>query len=299
MEMKSFKSLHLVTVLVLLVLNNGFSFQLGTAIAAPKKCNSQNSAEHDRFMKQGYQASAYRNNKNTALENFNRALKLCPDDSNTNTAIKNINAYYKNVNVMHVIPSNIGAPSNRAQAATRKQNCLDGKKLVALIPKMYLGLTAMERPTLLFYIPPTLAPTLKLTLKDNSSKTIYTKIIKTPAKTGLFPFKFSEFQETLSLTPFKTYQWTFSLVCDPKDPSADVMVFGSIQRIELDPVLSRELKAVTPGDRVALYATNGLWYDTIATLIEAIQSNPKNSQLPTDWLELLRSEELDKDIITP
>jgi Domain of Unknown Function (DUF928) len=289
MEMKSFKSFHFISLSALLVLNNGFSFQLGTVIAVPKTCNPQNITEYDRFMKQGYQASTQRNNKNTALENFNRALKLCPDDSNANKAIENINAYYKNANVMHVTPSGIGAPSNRAQAATRNQNCLDGKELVALIPEQELGLTSMEHPTLLFYIPLTSAPTLKLTLEDNSGKTIYTKTFKTPAKTGLVQFKFSEFKESPSLTPLTTYQWTFSLVCDPQDPSANVTVFGSIQRIKLDPTLFGELKTATPSDRVKLYATNGLWYDTVATLAEARQFNPSDPQLAKSWQELLKS----------
>jgi tetratricopeptide (TPR) repeat protein len=289
--MKILRSISLST---LLVLSNGLSILPRSAIAAPKLCNPQSNRDYELCMQLGYQTSIQRDNKNTALENFKRALKLRPKDTNATKAIRNIELQIQQGNVIHVTPSGIGAPSNRAQAATRKQNCLDGKKLVALIPEKQLGLTAMERPTLLFHIPPTSAPTLKVTLEDKSRAKLYTKIMNTPAKTDYVQFKFSDFKDSPSLTPGETYQWTFTLVCDPKDPSANVTVFGNIQRIELDPILTIELKAAKPVNRAILYAMNGLWYDTLAILAEAIQSDPNNSQLTEDWQELMKSSGLQK-----
>ncbi len=191
---------------------------------------------------------------------------------------------------MHVIPSGIGAPTGRAAAGTRNDYCLkDGNKVIALIPENQLSLTAMERPTLLFHIPPTSASTVKVTLQDDNGTTLYTKISATPAKPDFVQFRFADFKNSPSLIPGKIYQWTFTLLCDPKNPSANVTIFGKIRRTELDPILARELKTAKPHDRATLYAVNGLWYDTAATLAEARQANPTNAQLAQDWNELIKS----------
>jgi Domain of Unknown Function (DUF928) len=288
-EVKYVTIIRLIFLSTLLSLNNELLLQQSAVIALPKPCNPPSSEDYALCMGLGYKTSIRAATRKTALEYFRNAQKLRPSDVNATKAVQNLERQMQLGEVMHVTPSGIGAPSNRAQAATRNQNCLDGKKLVALIPENQLGLTSMSRPTLLFYIPPTTAPNLKFSLEDKSGKAFYTKTLKTLAKTGLVQFKFSEFKDSASLTPGKTYQWTFTLLCDPKDPSANVAVSGDIQRIELDPILTSALKTVKLGDRAALYSINGVWYDTIATLAEALQADPSNPQLTKDWQELLKS----------
>jgi Domain of Unknown Function (DUF928) len=130
---------------------------------------------------------------------------------------------------------------------------------------------------------------IQVTLGDGGSKS-YTRIVKTPKNQGDFVrFNFSDFPDSPVIILGKTYQWTFTLLCDPQDPSANTTVSGSIKRIELDPILTNELKIAKPSDRIALYANNGLWYDTVATLVEALQSNPNDPQLAKSWQELLKS----------
>jgi hypothetical protein len=271
------------------ILSIQLPFLQKAVIAQSKSCTPQNSKEYERYMKLGYQASTQYKSKKIALDRFKRAIKLCPGNIFATTAAKNMEFQLQKGNVVHVTPSGIGAPSNRAQAATRKENCLNGEKVVALIPENELILTATERPTLLFYLPPTPASNIQITLGDGGSKP-YTRIVKTPKKQGDFvQFKFSDFTDSPALIPGKTYQWTFTLLCDPQGPSANVTVFGSIQRIELDPILANELEIAKPSDRAILYANNGLWYDTVATLVEALQSNPNDPQLAKSWQELLKS----------
>jgi tetratricopeptide (TPR) repeat protein len=295
MEMKYLKTFRLVFLSSLLLLSNGLPTLQRTAIAAPKSCNSPSSGNYELCMKLGYQTSTQKGKKKAALEYFQNALKLRPSDTNANKAIQNLELQMQGGNVMHVTPSGIGAPTGRAIAGTRNDHCLaDGKKLVALIPEDQLSLTAMERPTLLFHIPLTSAPTVKVTLQDESGTILYTKISTTPAKPDFVQFRFSDFKNSPSLIPGKTYQWTFTLLCNPKNLSANVTVSGNIRRIELDPTLIRELKTAKLRDRANLYAVNGLWYDTVATLAEALQANPTNSQLAQDWKELIESTGLER-----
>lgn len=289
-EMKFVNTLRLICLSSLLLLSSELPVLQRTAIAAPKPCSPPNSGDYELCMKLGYQTSMHRGNQKTALEYFRRALKLRPADANANKAIQNLELQMQGGNVMHVTPSGIGAPTVRATAGTRNDRCLaDGKKLVALIPDDQLGLTSMERPTLLFHIPPTSASNIKVTLQDESGATLYTKTSATPAQPDFVQFRFSDFNDSPTLISDKTYQWTFTLLCDPKNPSANVTVSGNIRRIELDLILIRELKTAKPGDRATLYAVNGLWYDTVATLAEAFQSEPNNSQLAQEWKELLKS----------
>lgn len=289
--MKYLTMLCLIFLLTPWLLIDQLPFPKEVATAQSKSCTPRNHKEYERYMKLGYQASTQYQRKKSALEHFKRAIKICPGDISATNAAKNIEFQLKKGNVIHVTPSGIGAPSNRAQGATRKENCLSGEKVVSLIRDNELGLTATERPSILFYLPPTSAPNIQITLEDGVSK-LYTRTVKTPAKTGFVQFKFSDFTDSPALIPGKTYQWTFTLICDPQDPSANVTVSGSIQRIELDPILINELRTAKPSDRVALYANNGLWYDTMATLVEALQSNPNDPQLAKSWRELLKSVEL-------
>jgi hypothetical protein len=288
--MKFSNTFRLISLSSLLLLSNGVPVLQRTAIASPQSCNPQSNGDYELCMKLGYKASMQRGNQKAALEYFRNAQKLRPGDANANKAIQNIQLHMQGGNVMHVIPSGIGAPTRRATAGTRNDHCLeDGKKVVALIPENQLSLTAMERPTLLFHIPSTSASTVKFTLQDESGATLYTKISATPAKPDFVRFRLSDFKNSPSLIPGKIYQWTFTLLCDPKNPSANVTVFGHIQRTELDPILTSESKAAKPSDRATLYAVNGLWYDTAATLAEALQANPTNFQLAQDWKELIKS----------
>ncbi|NJK28663.1 MAG: DUF928 domain-containing protein [Acaryochloris sp. RU_4_1] len=248
--------------------------------------------EYQRAMQLGYRTST--TNLKAALAHFQRALKLLPGDRKAQIALRNINRQLQRNKVFHVTPSGIRAPAVRSRGATRNQNCLNGHKVIALIPEHQLGFTAKAHPVLLFHIPATSAPQFKMTLAENgSSKTLYEKTLSTAIKSGLVRFELTEFP---ALELQKTYQWSFTLLCDPQDPSADVTVSGMIRRVELDPILLREIENVELSDRAILSAINGLWYDAIDALANARQSNPKDNQLVANWIHLLKSEGLDSEI---
>jgi tetratricopeptide (TPR) repeat protein len=245
-------------------------------------------AGYQQAMQSGYAAAA-KQDYGKALAHFKHALKLQPGDRNAQIVIDNLSRYQKTGKGFHVTPSGIGAPSVRERAATRQQNCLDGQKLVAIIPSDQLGLTSLAQPTLLFYIPPTSAQTLQVRLEDSAGAVLYEKTLKTPKKSGFAGFNFAEFKDSPSLKPETTYQWTFTLQCNPQDTSADVTVSGMIRRINLNPILESQLKNMSNRDRATLYANNGLWYDAVKALDQARQSNPTDTRLAEDWSALLKS----------
>ncbi len=167
---------------------------------------AQSAADYQNAMQLGYKAASEQD-FNKALENFKRALKFRPGDRNAQIAIDNINQYLKEGNRLHVTPSGVGAPNVRSRGATRQKNCLNGRKLVAMIPEKQLVLTSLAQPTLLFYIPTTSAKSLQMRFEDDSTGIkFYEKTLTTPAKPGFFRLSFAELNNTPSLELAKTYR---------------------------------------------------------------------------------------------
>jgi tetratricopeptide (TPR) repeat protein len=293
MEMKRIHYLGLCATGLTILLSPGIIVPVTLGLSIPEIWIAQSAANYENAMQLGYEAAG-KQDYQKALEYFKRSLKLRPRDANAQRAIANTNEIIKEGNDFHVTPSGVGAPNVRERGATRQKNCLNGSKLVAIIPENELGLTSLAKTTLLFYIPPTSAKSLQISFEEKKTGAkFYERTITVPAKSGLAKFDLAEFDDAPSLELDTTYRWTLTLRCDPQDTSADVSVSGAIRRIAIDPILLRELERGSEGDRTRLYAMNRLWYDTVKVIAEARQSNPDDAQLNKDWVELLRSVGLD------
>lgn len=96
-----------------------------------------------------------------------------------------------------------------------------------------------------------------------------------------------------SLEVGKRYQWSFSVVCNPKDRSTDFYVTAYVERIAPQPSLKNDLANPDPMARLSVYAKNGIWYETVATLAEMRRKTPDDAQLTAEWTQLLKSQKLD------
>ena len=61
----------------------------------------------------------------------------------------------------------------------------------------------------------------------------------------------------------KKYRWTFDFLCHLSTQSDVLSVTGVILRAPLSSTLQTQLAAASPQQRVALYAQQGLWYETL------------------------------------
>lgn len=258
---------------------------------------AQASAEYNRYMKQGYAATARRDYQ-TALINFRRALQVRAGDRFARNAINNVSKYVnrRSPSKIGYVPPNWGAPGNRIGAAVR--GCSVGSNsqenpLIALLPANNTGTTTAAYPVLLFYIPQIAEKKLEFSLLDENDNKIYQTAFNYSRTPGIVSLNLSAFEGLPPLKIDKKYHWYFTIVCNPQDRSADSFVDGWVQRIEVDPALASELKKVIPRDRASLYALNGIWYDAAAALYEVRQSNPNNSLLKDEWADLLKSIGLD------
>lgn len=175
-------------------------------------------------------------------------------------------------------PSGVGAPTHRSDAATRGQ-CDSGRpvsfqkgqevRLIALVPENELGLTTSESPAIAFYIPPTCAETMRVSLLDTVTNKSYATLLNTPTSSGIINLKLSSLKDFPPLEMDKKYQWELSLVMDSRDPSADVSVNGFLQRSKTK-------------------ADPNFWFDAVTALMEARQVKPQDAELKEDWNSLMQ-----------
>ncbi|MCU0535238.1 MAG: DUF928 domain-containing protein [Hydrococcus sp. Prado102] len=186
-------------------------------------------------------------------------------------------------------------PKNTAGGASRNDGrCSQDPNnlqpyITAVLPADRYGLTVESHPTFLVYLPPTSAQKAFFSIKDESDRDRYQTFLSLK-QSGVMEIKLPADAPGLEIG--KTYKWSFVMMCDSVLRPDSPLVEGQIQRIEMNANLSERLKEATPIEQAALYGKAGIWYDTVATLVDLKRSQPKNSTLATIWEDLLESVEL-------
>lgn len=187
-------------------------------------------------------------------------------------------------------------PKDSAGGASRNDGrCSQDAKdvqpyVTAVLPANHYGLTVESHPTFLVYLPPTAAQKAFFSIKDESDRDHYQTFLPLPQKSGVMAIELPT--DAPALETNKIYKWSFVMMCDRVLRPDSPLVEGEIQRVEMDSTLSSQLKEATPIEQAALYGKAGIWYDTVATLVEIGRSQPNNSELVTIWEDLLKSVEL-------
>ncbi len=191
-------------------------------------------------------------------------------------------------------PPDVEAPGNRQGATHRGDACPKELSIIPLIPEINLGLTLAKSPTFFAYISQA-ATEVEFTLQteDEQATEIYKTTFKVE-KPGIVEVNLPATNNNQkSIEVGKRYQWSFAVACNPKDPSGDYFVNGSVQRIEPQPTLKSDLANPDPMARAIVYANNGLWYETVTTLAQLRRKAPNDAKLTAEWRQLLQSQKLD------
>ncbi|WP_171843611.1 DUF928 domain-containing protein [Nostoc sp. NIES-3756] len=189
-------------------------------------------------------------------------------------------------------PPKTGAPTNRTGGASRRGDTCNtnNKSLKALLPENNFGLTIEEYPTFFVYIPASSAHLIEFELyEQDANEPLYKTIFKVPDAPGIVSFSLPNNQTLLPLEVGKNYRWFLSLKCNLQDSSENLYVQGSVQRIQPNTNLMRQLEKATPRDRLNIYAQAGIWHDTLTKLAELRRAHPDDKTLATDWTQLLES----------
>ncbi|MEM9487265.1 MAG: DUF928 domain-containing protein [Cyanobacteria bacterium P01_F01_bin.116] len=185
-------------------------------------------------------------------------------------------------------PPNRGAPSETRNAASRTGSCGD---LTAVQPtQTNWGETLKSHPTFGIYVA---APATNLTfeLKDERSKeTLHRVIFDYVEGPGISLYTLPD--TAPALEPNQLYRWQVSLDCtqfntvhvqhtDTK--TSDGVIFRRFASDELQTTLG----TVTSDEQVSLLAANGLWYDTVHTLLIERLNQPGTETWVTQWQSLV------------
>ena len=187
-------------------------------------------------------------------------------------------------------PPKRGAPGGREGAGTRS---LGGPfpTLAVLAPKDHTGLTAQEQPVLYWYLSQETRHPVEVILTDRQSvKPLLAIRLDPPLQPGMQRVPLADYN--IRLAPGVLYKWSVSLVPDAAQRSPNVMTAGTIERIELPNELREQLGQANKITSARLYATAGIWYDTIATLSELIDAAPQDTTLRQQRATVLAQEGL-------
>ncbi|GAA6616172.1 DUF928 domain-containing protein [Scytonema sp. NUACC26] len=162
------------------------------------------------------------------------------------------------------------------------------------------GLTTSERPTFWFYMPYTQnsKASAEFSLQDSAGNDIYKGAVTLPANPSIIGVSLPS---NTSLQLGKTYRWYLKVRCDrQRTASVPIYVEGDIQRVNLDSRIVQELQATTDTQqKVAIYAEEGIWFDSLTMLAQLYLSNPKDASIAANWQSLLQSVNLDNVATAP
>ena len=201
-----------------------------------------------------------------------------------------------------------GAPGGRQKGAGSHSLCkiAEGEEeitpLIALMPeiaikssttnKVYVwAKTTSAHPTFWVYVAYPVNSYVEFTLQDEAENEIYQTTFKLDKTQGIIGLNFP--QDKVSLETGTSYHWYFNIMCNRED-STDDFVEGWVERVELDPVIHSQLELAPPLEKISIYAENGLWYDTLASLDRLRQTEPENQESAAIWSDLLRQVGLDE-----
>ncbi len=191
-------------------------------------------------------------------------------------------------------PPDRGAPPTTAPSGTRGESvgsgqCLLGnKQLTLLLPETGEGLTISKYPTLYVYIPPyENAKQAEFFITDSEKNDVYNHFFQLPEKSGIIGIKLPE-DKSPPLEVGENYFWGVTIFCisEELDPSENASVEGRIKLIKPEKSLYNKLVGVTPLTLPTVYASQGIWYDALESMVQLRRLNPNNPKLIDDWQKL-------------
>ncbi len=159
-------------------------------------------------------------------------------------------------------------------------------ELAALVPgeenRAFVSRTSRSHPTFFFYVPYEIESSLvaEFSLLDENGDRVYRQQYSLQGTPGIVRIAYPETAPALEVD--RDYYWNFSVICNPDDRADDRYVSGTLQRVTANKIPSPN---ATPEERAILYAADGLWYDTLSTIVEEIYpEDPQRARALLDRL---------------
>ena len=181
-------------------------------------------------------------------------------------------------------------------SGTRPISCYEVNScLIPLLPASaiskpnYYPLTVSERPTFYISLPRT-SGIATFTLYQHLPSQIrkiyrFSFPVKTSGGIASIPLPSS----SPILQKDSTYEWTLSL--------SNETVNGFVRRVQIKPSLSQKLRGAKPLEKLAIYAAEGIWYDSIEALAVLANSQHSDRKEFAEWSVFLKSANIPSEII--
>ncbi|HIK11611.1 MAG TPA: DUF928 domain-containing protein [Oscillatoriaceae cyanobacterium M33_DOE_052] len=177
-------------------------------------------------------------------------------------------------------PPGDAAPSNTASGGSRNP---DIPAMTPVLPQNRYGRTVSARPTFYVFVPPTTSREVFFSIQDENRNHHYQTTLSIKSGGGLVGVTLPDDAPELEMG--KNYQWFFVLLPPGGTLRPDSYgVQGWVKRVEA-PTLG--VGNLEPLQIATLYASNGIWYDTVERLVAAKTSQPSDATIVNEWQDLL------------
>jgi hypothetical protein len=204
--------------------------------------------------------------------------------------------------VRYVPPSNLDAPKVSSSGISRTDSFtpleprlepnLEPRSSLTDVDMLPVPQTTSERPTIYFISPKVAGYGVFTLIEQNdrltpSQKAVYRKEFSLQNEAGIIAFKMPEDAPIMEIG--KIYHWRIDFGRDTEAKTT----YGMIKRVLPTAKLVNQLKNISkPIDRAALFAQEGIWFETVQTLAEAQQTTPTSGEIVDEWTNLMKSNNL-------
>jgi Domain of Unknown Function (DUF928) len=161
----------------------------------------------------------------------------------------------------------------------------DDSSVMALVPETNHGRTVAERPTFFIYLPEIPMRRGFFSIQDEHRNSLYQTYIDIPENQGIISFTLPDDAPPLEVG--KDYEWYFVAIEGEKLRPDSPEISGWVKRVELSADVAAIIRSGASLELANAYGQQGIWYDTLSTLVELKQLQPDNTELNSEWAELL------------
>ncbi len=193
------------------------------------------------------------------------------DENPAKTGADGRAATQKNQESLIYRPPRRGAPATRIGGGTRGPGS-KAPVLQVLAPE-HTGLTEQAQPDLYWFVSAPVAARFEFALiSDDTLETVTETRLPTVRRAGIQRLSLKD--HGVRLKSGVVYQWSVALVADSEQRSLDIVAGGTIERIPSSTRVAKNCTENCAELKTRIYAGNGLWYEAVSTVSDAIRQTP-------------------------
>ena len=203
-------------------------------------------------------------------------------------------------------PARQGLPGRRIGGGSRSGGIFveDNAFLSALTSPEALTITTAAYPELLFHLPEMNADhTAEFVLLNDTGEVVYEKTFVAAQDAGLISVDTADAKSAPLARIDENYEWYFSIIPRANDRANDVVVHGSIRRVDAEQWLAQRREGegsetdmqfanATPLVQAQMYKEADLWHDAALIIHGLHQQAPTDDAIASEWRQILEIAQL-------